>query len=50
MLEMSIQEPDLVLGGSHLGRGSFYFDKDVCLTKFDFQHFLNVMIILIDFT
>lgn len=26
---MSIQEPDLVLGGSHLGRGSTYYDKEV---------------------
>lgn len=29
MLKMSIQDPDLVLGGSHLGRGSSYFDKEV---------------------
>lgn len=26
---MSVQEPDLILGGSHLGRGSSYYDKDV---------------------
>ncbi|VVC37081.1 ADF-H/Gelsolin-like domain,Villin/Gelsolin,Villin headpiece,Gelsolin-like [Cinara cedri] len=28
MLEMSVQEPDLVLGGSHLGRGTSYYDKE----------------------
>ncbi|XP_026814531.1 supervillin isoform X1 [Rhopalosiphum maidis] len=28
MLKMSVHEPDLVLEGSHLGRGSSYYDKD----------------------
>ncbi|XP_025422074.1 supervillin isoform X2 [Sipha flava] len=28
MLKMSIQDPDLVLGGSHLGRGSSYYDQE----------------------
>ncbi|XP_050421245.1 supervillin isoform X2 [Adelges cooleyi] len=28
MIAMSIQEPDLILSGSHLGRGSSYYDKD----------------------
>ncbi|XP_060877352.1 supervillin isoform X3 [Metopolophium dirhodum] len=28
MLKMSVNEPDLVLEGSHLGRGSSYYDKE----------------------
>jgi len=28
---MSVNEPDLVLEGSHLGRGSSYYDKEVSL-------------------
>lgn len=31
---MSVQEPDLVLSGSHLGRGSIYYDKDVILSLY----------------
>lgn len=47
MLEMTVQEPDLVLGGSHLGRGTSYYDKEVSknviilsIEFINFQHIL----------
>lgn len=27
---MTVQEPDLILGGTHLGRGTCYYDKEAC--------------------
>lgn len=38
MLKMSVQEPDLVLEGSHLGRGSSYYDKDVRTNLFFYTY------------
>lgn len=35
MLETKMAEPDLVLEGSHLGRGCKYFDEEVRLRKLD---------------
>jgi len=40
MLKMTVQEPDLVLEGSHLGRGSSYYDKDVRANRFIFIRLL----------
>lgn len=48
---MSVQEPDLILGGSHLGRGSSYYDKDVSELLFFYFLLCNLMIFsILDFT
>jgi hypothetical protein len=52
MLKMSIQDPDLVLGGSHLGRGSSYYDQEVSdiLVYFHYCDYWFLFLCIIDFT